>query len=422
MKHAALRLALTVVLLLAGGGVRAAGEKAGQPGVENWPCWRGPRSDGTSLEKNVPTKWSATENVAWKTPLPGAGHASPIVWGDRIFTVAGVAEKEERVLLCLDRRTGKILWQTTVLKAPLEKKNGENSYASSTPATDGEKVYVTFLSGSDVVAAAFDFAGKQVWLVRPGTFVSQWGFCSPPQIFEDKIIIDCDSKGENFLVALSRADGHTLWKTPRANPSQSYGTPLIRNMAGRDQIVFGGNGAVSSYSPKDGSLLWFVPGPSSDYVASPVYNEHAGLVLADSSWPKRVLWAIRPDGSGDVTQTKVTWTTSDGAPYVPSPVAAGDYFFTSAFNKEAYCFEAASGKVLWREPMGLHHASPVTANGLVYFLNDDGAMHVVKAGPKYERVAKNELGEKTYAAPAISQGQIFLRGFQNLYCIGQAAK
>jgi outer membrane protein assembly factor BamB len=146
-------------------------------------------------------------------------------------------------------------------------------------------------------------------------------------------------------------------------------------------------------------------------------------LLSCSSWPNKVLLAIQPDGTGNVTATKVAWKTPDGAPYVPSPIAVGDWFLTSAFNgKAAYCYEAATGKVLWKEPLGLHHASPVTANGLVYFLNDEGVMHVVRAGEKYELVARNELGEKTYASPALSQGQIFLRSFKHLYCLGKAAK
>jgi outer membrane protein assembly factor BamB len=322
----------------------------------------------------------------------------------------------------MDRLTGAILWQKTALKAPLEAKNGENSYASSTPSTDGERVYVSFLETTNVFAAAFDFTGKQLWQARPGTFKSQWGFCSPPQIFEDKISLSCDSMGENFLVALSRDDGRIVWKTLRDKPSQSYGTPLIAKMSGRDQIVLGGNSTISSYNPKDGSLLWFANGPASDYVASPAYNERAGLVLADTSWPKRVLMAVKPDGHGDVSTYKVAWSTTEGAPYVPSPVAVGDYFLTSSFNKEAYCFEASTGKILWHEKVGLHHASPVVADGLVYFLNDDGVMHVIKAGSTFDLVARNELGEKTYASPAISNGRIFLRGFENLYCIGQSAK
>lgn len=389
---------------------------------ENWPCWRGPRGDGTSHEENIPTKWSSTENIAWKTPIPGSGYSSPIIWGDRIFLTTAIIETQERVLISLNRKAGRVLWQQTVLKAPLEDKHSENGYASSTPATDGEKVYVSFLEGSNVVVAAHDFSGKQIWITRPGGFSSQWGFAHTPVLFDDKVILDCDSKGENFIIALSRVDGRTLWKVQRDNPSQSYSVPFIREMAGRMQMIVAGNNAVTSYDPRDGRQLWVVDGPSRNFVASPVYNTEAGLVLISSSYPARVLMGIGPDGEGNVTKTKVVWSTREGTPYVPSLITAGRYFMTSSFEhrKSLYCFEAASGKVVWRqENLGLHHASPVMANGLMYFLNDDGVMHIVKAGSKFKLVARNELGENTYASPAISQGQIFLRGFKNLYCISQ---
>lgn len=390
---------------------------------ENWPAWRGPSGDGISREKGVPKEWDGTNNVTWKTVVPGEGHSSPIVWGERLFLTTTLKATQERCLLCFDRGSGTLLWQKTVVSAPLEPKNSENSYASSTPATDGEKVYVTFLDGKDVVASAYDFEGKQVWFVRPGQFYSQHGFSHNPTLFEDKVILVCDSKGENFIGAISRADGRTIWKVQRDKASQSYSPPLIRDMAGRLQMLVPGNQAVTSLSPQDGKILWVVNGQSEDAVITPVFNERTGLVLTCSSWPKRVLLAINPDGEGDVTQSKVVWSSNEGAPYVPSPISVGDWFFTSGFaTKEAFCYDAGTGKVLWREKMGLHHASPVSADGLVYFLNDDGVAHVVKAGPSYELLARNDLGEKTYASPAISEGQIFLRGFKNLYAIGERAR
>ncbi len=393
---------------------------AGAARGENWPCWRGPRGDGTSLEKNLPTRWSGTENVVWKKAIPGEGHSSPIIWDDRLFLTTALKESQERALLCLDRKTGATLWQQTVLEAPLEAKNNENSYASSTPACDGERLFVTFQDRAEAVVAAYDLAGKQLWLARPGGFKSQWGFSHSPVLFEDKVLVVCYSKGENFVVALGKNDGHIVWKAAAENPSQSYSPPLLREMEGRLQMIALGNQAVTSYDPRTGKVLWAVDGLSSDAVITPVYNQKAGLVLGCSSWPNKVLLAIKPDGQGNVTASKVAWRTSDGAPYVPSPIAVGDWFFTSSFGgKAAYCYEAATGRVLWKEPMGLHHASPVTAEGLIYFLNDDGVMHVVKAGPQYELVARNELGERTYASPAPSAGQIFLRGFKNLYCIGR---
>ena len=181
-----------------------------------------------------------------------------------------------------------------------------------------------------------------------------------------------------------------------------------------------GSKAVTSYDTRTGKVPWMVDGLADDSVITPVYHDKAGLVLSCTSWPRKVLMAIKPDGVGNVTPSKVVWKTDKGAPYVPSPIAVGDWFFTSSFaGRAAYCYEAATGEVLWKAPMGLHHASPVSADGLVYFLNDDGVTHVVRADPKYELVARNELGEKTYASPALSGGQIFLRGFKSLYCIGK---
>jgi outer membrane protein assembly factor BamB len=382
--------------------------------------WRGPRGDGTSLDRNAPTQWSATNNVAWKTAVLGEGHSSPTIWGDRLFLTTALLDSQERCLLSFDRKTGQLLWQRAVLRSPLEAKNSQNSYASTTPATDGQKVFVTFLDGKEVVAAAYDLAGQPVWLVRPGQFYSNHGFSHTPVLFEDKVMVVCESKGENFIVALAQQDGRQVWKVQCTNPTQSYSPPLIREMAGRVQMVVPGNKAVTSLDPKTGRTLWVSDGPSEDCVITPAYSERTGLVLSCSSWPKRVLQAIKPDGDGNVTASKIVWSTSEGAPYVPSPISVGDWFFTSSFaNKETYCFEAATGKILWHENMGLHHASPVSANGLVYFLNDDGVTHVFKAGPKFELVARNELGEKTFASPAISGGQIFLRSFRNLYCIGR---
>ena len=181
--------------------------------AENWPGWRGPRGDGTSLETNVPVHWSATSNIVWKSEIPGVGHASPIVWDDRVFTVTSLADTEERCLLCLDRRTGRILWQKTVLKSPTEAKHSLNSHASSTPVTDGTLIYVAFLDVHEMVVAAYDFSGQQRWLVRPGPFASKHGFCSSPILFGDKVIVNGDHDGVSYLVALDRQTGRELWKT-----------------------------------------------------------------------------------------------------------------------------------------------------------------------------------------------------------------
>src|SRR6185503_8548359 len=205
--------------------------------AENWPQWRGPRLDGTSTEKAVPTTWSASENVVWKTPLPGTGHASPIVWGDRVFAVAADENTNERLLLCLDRNDGRLLWRSIVITAPPEKIHRLNSHASSTPATDGERVFTAFLDNDQVVVAAHDFAGKPAWLKRPGHFSSMHGFCSSPVVHRDKVIVNCDHDGDGYIVALDSADGRELWRIDRPNKTRSYCVPIIREAAGRTQMV-----------------------------------------------------------------------------------------------------------------------------------------------------------------------------------------
>ncbi len=389
--------------------------------AENWPGWRGPRGDGSSAEVQVPLRWSATSNIVWQTVLPGAGHSSPIVWGDRVFTVTAIAETEGRDLLCLDRKTGKILWQQTVITSPLEKKHKLNSHASSTPVTDGKLIYVAFLDVQEMVVAAYDFTGQQKWLARPGTFKSVHGFCSSPVLYKDKVIVNGDHDGDSYIVALDRATGKTVWKTPRENHTRSYCVPLIRQLSGRMQMILSGDKTVASYNPDDGKLHWIIRGPTEQFVASLVYNQHADLLFMTGGFPEHHLLAIRHTGSGNVTDTAVAWhnTKASCVSYVPSPISEGNYFLVVSDSGYANCFEAATGNLLWQEKLGEHHASLVSAKELIYFLNDDGVMNVVRPGPEFVRVARNELGEPCFASPAISQGQLFIRGEKHLYCIGK---
>jgi outer membrane protein assembly factor BamB len=385
---------------------------------ENWPGWRGPRGDGTSLEKNVPIHWNATSNVVWKVEVPGTGHASPIVWEDRVFIVTALSDTQERVLLCLDRKDGKTLWQKTVLTAPLEGKHRLNTFASSTPATDGELIYTAFLDGKEMLVSAYDFKGEQKWLVHPGPFASIHGFCSSPILFKDKIILNGDHDGDGYIVALNRKTGQTLWKTPRPNNTRSYCVPLIRDLAGRTQMVLTGSKSVASYDPNDGRLHWIIDGPTEQFVASPVYSEKTGLIYITGGFPEHHILAIKPDGQGNVTKTHVVWHSMKGAAYVPSPIVFGDYFFIVSDQGMGNCLDAGSGKILWQERFGDHHASLVSANGLVCFLSDNGVTRVVKPGPEFQLEAQNELGESCFASPAISDHQIFIRGDKHLFCIG----
>ncbi len=398
--------------------------------AENWAGWRGPRGDGTSLEKNVPIHWDGPtdKNILWRTRIPGRAHSSAIVWNDRIFVTTCLEDRLQRQLLCLDRRQGEILWQKTVVRAPLEKKHHLNSYASGTPVTDGELIYVTFLEpdfGStkertpgNIVVAAFDFDGRQRWLVRPGRFASVHGFCTSPILFGNLLIINGDHDGDSFIFGLDKKLGNIVWKTPRKNKTRSYCTPIIREIDGRTQMVFSGSKSVVSLDPHNGAQHWIMDGPTEQFVASLVYD--GKLLFLTAGFPEHHILAISPRGKGNVTDTHIVWRTTRGCSYVPSPIVAGPYFLVTADDGIASCFEAATGKRLWMKRMAPHYsASLVSANGLVYFTDDDGVTKIVKPGPNWQVIATNELGESCFASAAISDGQIFMRGEQHLFCIGQ---
>lgn len=372
------------------------------------------------METNIPTEWDSVTNVLWKTAVPGSGSSSPIVWEDKLFILSAKTETQERLLLCYNIMTGDLLWQKTVLKGPLERKHSDNSYASGTPATDGKLIYVSFLDGENVFVAAYDFEGKLIWTQRPGTFSSPHGYSCSPVLFKDKVIINGSSKGvDPFIAALNKTNGQVIWKIPQDKPAHSFSTPIFREMAGKMQMIFSGNKEITSYNPEDGSRYWYINGPSEDFCSSPVYNEKTGLVLISSAWPQRHLLAIKPDGSGDVTESHVVWQTKKGAVYVPSPVSTDDYLFTTMTNGRVHCIEVATGNTLWEEDLGKQYSSPVFVNGLVYMPNDEGVITVIKPGPIFEYVAKNAIGEGMNASPAISNGKIYLRGDKHLFCIGQ---
>jgi len=375
------------------------------------------------------------EGIVWRTPVPGVGHASAIVWDDRIFTVSCLTDSLERILLCFDRRSGKQLWQRTVIKSPLETKHNLNSHASGTPATDGQYVYVTFLEvqGGTVTArnvsqprpvtpgrmvvAAYDFDGNQQWLVRPGEFVSVHGYCSCPVLFEDLVIVNGDHDGDSYIVALNKSTGETVWKVDRQHKTRSYVTPLIREIDGRTQMVLSGSEHIASYDPRDGSMHWQIDGPTEQFVASLVYDGQMFYMTA--GFPTYHVMGIRPGGSGNVTDTHVAWHSTDAACYVPSPVVVAGRLFIADDRGTANCFRASDGERLWKERMAKHFsASLVTAGGLVYFLSDDGITTVVQPADELQIVAENPLGEYCFGTPAISQGQIFLRAEEHLYCIG----
>ena len=406
--------------------------------AENWPGWRGPRGDGTSVEPDVPTRWDGAtgENVRWKVPVPGIGHASPIVWDDRLFLPSYLPETNERVLICFDRKSGKLLWQQTVITAPQETKHKLNSFASSTPVTDGTWIYVTFfetsgetvtatnvskprdVSSGKMVVAAYDFEGRRQWIVRPGEFISVHGYCSCPVLFENLLIVNGDHDGDSYILALDKQTGRTVWKTPREKKTRSYCTPLIREINGEPQMVVSGSHRIVSFDPRDGRRNWLVEGPTEQYVASMVYDGEKFYMAA--GFPDHHVVAIRPDGTGDVTDTHVDWHVTNVRCYVPSPVLFDSYLLVADDRGTANCFDTSTGERTWQARMGRHYsASLIATNEGVYFTADDGVTRIVRPENGADVVAENSLGEFTYASPAVSQGHIYMRGERHLFAIGQ---
>jgi outer membrane protein assembly factor BamB len=435
-KIAIVVLSLSLFSLRSAAGLSGAELRAGELSTENWPGWRGPRGDGSSLERDVPVHWSDSENVAWKAPVPYLGHASPIVWGDRIFLVGTDAARLDRMLLAYDRTSGKLLWEKAVVRSPLEGKHRLNSYASSTPATDGELVYVSFLEKNEapekdqMLVAAYDFEGAERWRARPGVFSSVHGYCSSPVIFEESLIVNGDHDGEAYIVALNKATGATLWKTPRENRTRSYCTPIIRDIDGRTQMLLSGSKCVASYDPRDGSRHWIIDGPTEQFVASLLYTHD--LVFVTAGFPELHCLTIKPTGKGKITDSLIAWHHQGKiASYVPSPIAVGDYILVASDFGLATCFDARDGTIQWSKNLSRHYsASLVSAGGLAYFLDDAGVAQVVKPGKEFEAVAVNKLfpsdtadeeKDACSASPAISQGQIFIRTEKALYCIGTPA-
>lgn len=387
----------------------------------DWPAWRGPHGDGSTPDAGFPTKWSATENVRWKTALAATGHSSPIVSQGRVF-VTGCLESapgvnKPRVLYCLDRADGKILWERTVVEAPLERKHKLNSYASSTPAADGERVYVTFLDAPRLRMYCYDYAGSKLWERSPGEFHSVHGFCSPPIPYRDTILVNGDQDAEAYLVALDKKTGTERWRVDRPNKLRSYCPPVILEVGGRPQMVLTGSKCVAGYDPDTGKQLWIVNGPTEQFVSSVVY--HAGLVFLTAGFPERWVMAIDPTGHGNVTQSKVVWSKKNDGGYVPSPVAHGGQAFVVTDEGLGSCWDVKSGTPHWRERLGGHHSgSGVVAEGRVYFTDDAGVTFVLAATSAFELLAKNPIGERVYSSPAFASGDIFLRGEKHLYCLG----
>ncbi|MBL8175119.1 MAG: PQQ-binding-like beta-propeller repeat protein [Bryobacterales bacterium] len=382
---------------------------------EDWPQFRGPSGQGHSKETGLPLEWSGTKNVRWKTPVPGAGWSSPSIAGDRIWLTAATADGTSLRLLALDRGTGKMLQNTEVFqirdKGPgIHKKN---SFASPTAIVSGDRIFVHYgFYGTACLRSNGDVLWKQTLKYEP-----QHGPGGSPALFEDLLIFSCDGFDAQFVVALDTATGKIRWKTARGKGNQAYTTPLVIEHGGALQVISPGANRAYAYDPRTGKELWYIEyGDGFSNVPRAVYAH--GLVYICSGFFQSVIFAVRPDGKGNVTKSHVAWSHGRSVPLTPSPLVVGAELYMVSDNGIASCLDAQTGKVHWQQRIGGNHsASPVYADGRVYFLSEEGESLVLGPGKEYRELARNSVPERTLASLAISGKAIYLRGEQHLYRI-----
>jgi outer membrane protein assembly factor BamB len=390
----------------------------------DWPEFRGPTGQGLARATQVPLKWDASTQVAWKVPVPGEGWSSPVLVDGRIYLTSAVGEATRPSLraLCLAAADGRILWDVEVFQADpggAREMHQKNSQASPTPLVRDGVLYVHF---GHMGTAALDLTGKIRWRQTALTYAPLHGNGGSPALVGDLLVINCDGSSDPFVAGLDARTGEVRWKTPRQTPARnkfSFSTPLAIEVDGATQIISAGSGFVAGYDPKDGREIWRVLyGAGFSVVPRPVFAH--GLIFVSSSFMRPVVYAIKPQGAkGDVTATHVAWSHAKSAPNTPSLLVAGDELYFVSDGGVATCVDARTGTVHWSERLGGDFsASPVCAEGRVYFQNEEGVGSVVKAGKTFELLAKNDLGERTLASPAISDGAIFLRSKSHLWRIG----
>ena len=388
--------------------------------AEDWPEFRGPTGQGHSTETGLPLEWSETRNIVWKTPVPGLGWSSPSISGGLVWLTTAL-EKQDPVslrVLAFDARTGREILNIELFNVQSDPLlNPKNSYATPTPVIEGDRVYVHF--GADGTAAVTT-AGDVIWKTRL-SYNAMHGQGGSPVLYGDLLIISCDGDDDGYVVALDKRTGEVRWKTPRRKPStQAYSTPLVIRVGGQDQVVSTGGYGAAAYDPLSGREIWYVRYPDGySNVPRPVYGH--GLVYLATGLQHPSLLAVRPDGVGDVTATHIVWRLDRAVPVTPSPLLLGDEIYIVSDIGIATCLDAKTGMIHWQQRLGDNHsASPVFADGRIYFLNEQGVMNVLAPGKKFRRLTMNSLDGLTLASPAVSGGSIYLRSANHLYRISTA--
>jgi outer membrane protein assembly factor BamB len=381
-----------------------------------WTRWRGPSGQGLVERSGYPDRWSATEGIAWKVPVPGSGNSSPIVWRDRIFLTTAYDGGARLSVLAFNRSDGTQRWETfsPVRAGPAHQKNG---FASATVSTDGERVYASFGS----VLLALDLDGTLVWHQELGRIDNYHGPAGSPLLYKDRLIIYQDQSRHSFIAAFDARTGRELWRTPR-QATVGWGTPIAIHVAGHDEIIVNGEREVQAYDPASGRELWSCRGTTREVIPTPVVGY--GMVFCASGRAGPTL-AITPGGSGDVTGSHLEWTSPRGSPFVPSPLLYGGRLYTiNDMASIVTCLDAATGESVWQGRLGTARregfsASPVAVDGKVFFTNDDGETFVLAAGPTFNLLHVNRLDERTLASPALVDGRWYFRTDRLLIAVGR---
>jgi outer membrane protein assembly factor BamB len=425
--------------------------------VGAWPSFRGPEASGTADGQQLPDRWNPEtgENILWRTPIPGLAHSSPVVWGDLVFVTTAISSRgkatfkpglygdgdasddrspQRWVIYAIDKRTGKIRWEQTAAEGePRNKRHIKSTYASASPATDGRLVVAWF--GSQGIHA-YDVTGRRRWSVDLGRVnmgaydlpAYEWGPASSPIIWNDLVIVQCDTQADSFLLALDAATGETVWKTPREE-LPSWGSPTVVTTSAGPELVTNASNYVRGYDPRTGRELWRLGGSSKITAPTPIFA--AGLhIVASGRAPERPVFAIRPGARGDLTlgkgetqNTYVAWSKTGRGSYMPTPLAYRGLLYMLANNGVLDAYEIATGKELYRERLSIigsgYSASPVAADGKIYLSSEDGDMLVISAGPAFKHVATNTMNETLMATPALSEGVMYVRGATTLMAVGR---
>jgi outer membrane protein assembly factor BamB len=421
-----LRLIATALMVVVWPSARISGQESAVrmigdegEGAKYWPRWRGPSGQGLVVGSGYPDAWSATENILWKSPVPGSGNSSPIVWGDRILVTTAYDNGRRLSVLAFRRTDGSRLWEVF---APAGRSDTgahfKNGHASATPATDGERVYVSFGPRG---LLAVDMNGKLIWHRDLGPMDPYHGAAGSPLLYRNRIILYQDQFSGSFIAAFDTRTGQQVWRTSR-EANVGWGTPIAIRVGDHDEIIVNSQQRVHSYDPETGRELWRCSGTTFEVIPTPVVGY--GMVFCASGRAGPTL-AIRPGGRGDVTSSHLAWTSPRGSPFVPSPILYGEYLYmVNDMASIATSLEAQTGKTMWQGRLGTamregFSASPVAVDGKVFFTNDEGETFVLRAGPKFELLHVNRIGEPTLASPALVDGRWYIRTDKNLIAIGK---